>query len=905
MTAALLWKEYRQQRTIWLAIPILAIVLLSIIAVSLSDTSGYRLFQDPKLRTIFTVVVCTLTIAHGLVTGALLLAGELDDGTLTFLDNLTGRRTGVWQRKCIAGILLTLSQSMMLAAVAICLGFGREQLVIALPLLSLSALAWGLLGGAVCSTVVTAVLTAIVGMAAGWLLSIFSISMLMTIGLEAVPAIGAGYASWRVFCRNDLSRQPTRPLVRDKLKTMVPAQWRVMSWLVWRQGRWVLIGGMIGSLVLGFIVNFEPLVLWPVGTLLIGLACGLTAFAPDQFERNKFLGAQRFPPGRYWTAKILLWGGAGAVFTLVAWVIPTVLLGIVSLGWELGGAYESYRSGRLGNPSQWLEIWMGHFYNPRNSSAVALLALWPLYGFCIGQFFGQLARRPVIAVILAAVTAPLLAALWVPSLLIGGLPTWQVLVIPVVLLISTRFTQRPWQAGRVLDRLPLLGIGGAAVFMVLALASCLWYRAVQVPDLGEPFDTKAFLASFPTPKEYQAGPLIRKAARDSMQQFNREYGGWSQFSKYVVPALASGWPAQDEKLGQVLDLMFDGEWVKESSKAAELPLGLVEDPRNVGILEFAYNPRADHEFVPLAQLFAVRALQLHAQGKAADALNHLETALGVSRQLRNFASDSLLGAGVMAERSALAALFIMLEKGLSKEELKDAQALLQRHAAAVPDPVNSTKAAYLVLRNHPQNTIEGRHLGEKLQSIAVLVPWEKERQSRILRAMALVAIRTTEQLDLGKPLNRLRSVRFADVLPPKDGPGSSLNSKQWSDFAEQTGVHGWWWEMERPFGLGAQSLTDVRATELIVALMRYQGDHGSPPQKLQDLVPAYLATLPTEPIIGGDFEYRVAMRLERIPSAINALIPERETDLILMPGQAVLSSRVKENALYPVPLANK
>ena len=117
--------------------------------------------------------------------------------------------------------------------------------------LGLSALAWGLLGGALCSTVVTAILTAIVGMAGSWLLSIFSLNMLMTVGLEAVPAIGAGYASWRVFCRNDLAREPSPPRFMPMLHRALPDQWRVFVWLVLRQGRWVLVGGVAGAVLLG------------------------------------------------------------------------------------------------------------------------------------------------------------------------------------------------------------------------------------------------------------------------------------------------------------------------------------------------------------------------------------------------------------------------------------------------------------------------------------------------------------------------------------------------------------------------------------------------------------------------------------------------------------------------------
>ena len=48
-----------------------------------------------------------------------------------------------------------------------------------------------------------------------------------------------------------------------------------------------------------------------------------------------------------------------------------------------------------------------------------------------------------------------------------------------------------------------------------------------------------------------------------------------------------------------------------------------------------------------------------------------------------------------------------------------------------------------------------------------------------------------------------------------------------------------------------------RVAFLAVALTRYQLDHGIPPAKLADLVPAYIDALPTDPLYVAPFHYEL------------------------------------------------
>jgi hypothetical protein len=931
MTAALLWKEYRQQRLIWLAIAVLAILLVVSLAGMLGHTSGLQVFQERNVRGVLNAVLFSLAVAYGLVCGSLLLAGETDDGTLTFLDGLSARRDSLWEKKSFAGMLLVLSQGLVLSALALGLGFADWATALAFPVLCLQSLAWGLLGGALCRTVLMAVLSGVAMIAASWLLAVFSLNRQTALVLESVPALIAAYASRRVFCRNDVARRYVQqPQTRTKPLLPYFTDLHVLGWLMIRQARWPLIAAMVGTLLLALTINMGALVLWPLGTLSLGLVCGLAAFVPDQKDHNKFLGAQRFPAGKLWLAKTTFFGICCALLTGMAWVIPTVILPYASVVWQIGGVYEVRHYNNVGNARYWLGmIWMKGWPLNQSVNPILLLALWPIYGYSYGLLFGQLARRPVIALIFSYFLAFLFAMLWLPSLFIGGVPAWQIALIPVLLLVTSRLSMRPWLAGRLGEARPLMGFGGVAILLVIAQASCLWYRAVEVPDVGEPFDVTAFVASLPTPEKNEAGLLIRRAAIGLKKRteelenkfavpflddlpFDRTNG--ELFKKLALGQLARdvisrGWPKNDNKFIYILDMQFQGDWVLEAEKAARLPLGMVVDPRQIGSLQ--PNPFSFDQSESLGRSFCLRALQTQAQGDASGALKHVETALGLSRQMRNFATNQLLEQGTSVETFALMTLYQWMEKlGPNREELKSALAMLQRHEAALPDLSNSIKADYLVLRD--RISPHGVHVpfGYQIRYVANLVPWEKERQIRIARASAAGILRLSQLpdfgvVDLGKsPKGREAETWFG--LPPAQGPGSDLSVREWGQFLDQASSNYSSWGLAVPRLIAARSLRYLRAMQVVTAVCLYQADHdGKPPSNVEELVPAYLSEIPRDPFSGGAFFYRIEGIGPRF-SEPTTVFPERE-QLSPIEGQAVvfLPAGFGGSVSYLVPIWQK
>ena len=101
------------------------------------------------------------------------------------------------------------------------------------------------------------------------------------------------------------------------------------------------------------------------------------------------------------------------------------------------------------------------------------------------------------------------------------------------------------------------------------------------------------------------------------------------------------------------------------------------------------------------------------------------------------------------------------------------------------------------------------------------------------------------------------------------------------------------WSFDGPLSFAVTSRREVHAAQLVTALALYQVDHGNPPAKLEDIVPAYLAELPVNPSAGGPFVYRIFAG-EKIHSRFG-----QSSTLAL--GQAYTVNANNPPLAYPVP----
>ena len=178
MMLTLAWKEFREHRSIWLTMVVMTALLGPALGKVIIASGGTHALIWVHLA------IVGLAATYGLVCGSMMLAGEDEAGTLTFLDIFLGRRGLLWLAKFAIGIVLVLGQAFTVAFLLFLLkqvapswglhliGIGRRGLpmmppamigdsnhamwFLVLPVLTLEAFAWGLLGSAFSRRVLSA-----------------------------------------------------------------------------------------------------------------------------------------------------------------------------------------------------------------------------------------------------------------------------------------------------------------------------------------------------------------------------------------------------------------------------------------------------------------------------------------------------------------------------------------------------------------------------------------------------------------------------------------------------------------------------------------------------------------------------------------------------------------------------
>jgi hypothetical protein len=559
--------------------------------------------------------------------------------------------------------------------------------------------------------------------------------------------------------------------------------------------------------------------------------------------------------------------------------------------------------------------------------------LWLVTGFCIGQFTGMFSRKNIVAIWIALVLTLGVTTVWIPSFAGGELHAWQAFATPFLLLVATRLSIGRWRNGQLAQRRALLFCGWGLLGLI-CLAVCVWFRIAEIPDVGEPFNVQRFRQNLSSLEKDEASRAIRQAMQEFMAT-EKELREWRQVPKatyihsveagdiftavaggsgpagmmpfaaaYLVAskerpirhgpielppeipggimgrrlimyhALQKGWRGNERVLEKPLDIFFEKPWSKHLQEAVRLPA------------DAFLHPGADHEQERFnceiaVESLAVRALQLQARGQNEAALEHLISALRLSRHMRSNVTMRSYLWGLTAEAAALNGIQRWLE-GLAPDEklIRRAFEELRLHEATLPPFDDCLKVDYVniltafnkaEIQSSPLDlenwVVMGDSIFEPRTQLALIwqTPWERKRFERImnllfggwLRASRADYTQIPEQHfeDSNSPDSAARSW-IGDWFPPQDGPGSSLTAEQLAHFM-------FLWPVR---GLGAEARNRdrpgwacwLRAVRLIVALALYQIDENKPALTLDALIPKYLSELPLDPYSGEPFHYRVS-----------------------------------------------
>lgn len=879
MIHVLLWKEYREQRAVWLTLLLVGAAALFGMAQLMAPSP--TLSFHPVNESVISVAVL-LVWTYGMVCGAMLLAGERESATLIFLDVLPVRRVQLWAVKGLVGLLFLLGYAVALFGFALAAGAVETALeaagmLAAMVVMGGVGLIWGLFFSARGSNVLNTIALAIVGQIAAWiaanllaavLLFLWAMGMFWLFGpgvsggdagqfivgfalvLMVVLTLAALAGSAGIFSRPD--RQRRLPAVQAatprRTKRLLWASWGRMFWLSYVQMRRMVLGMMFFALALGFLLPAAGPVVWPALTLLIGVLCGVTVFGDEQMQGSfRFLGDQRFPLGRVWLVKLSMrW--ALAVFAAFLLMLPSLILTLFQHAQEGSSQHR---------PPFFSEVMHSALVGTVVPSWL-YLSIWLTYGFTVAHLCGLLFRKSLVAGVVSLGWGSMLVCVWIPSLVGIGLHFWQVAGVPLILLAAARLLMPVWAADRLATRSTIVKMGGVVAAVVLWTAGGMWYRVAEVPDVPDQFDMPAFVAAIPPLEKNDAGQTIR-SSHVHMETLRKAL--WAKtINNPAVPnvpmgdptlerqaqaVLEHGWPAGKFELGDWLDQQFADADLQKSlcslACIADLPLGVVENPKD---LTFDARLGKWQDTTTFDRLLIARGLQLQARGDRETFVDYLRTGLALSRNMQHLAPLDLVLIGRRSEIIWLIAFDRWLENlegpaDAVEESLKQVQAILLQHEEQLPKEADMAKAEYLIALNSlemtPRKVLElqfdlqpnkGDELVQaELETASLLwrFPWEHERHLRILRVMF--------QGDQ-------RERRAAD-----EWGGRALTSFRM---------------LERFQTRGRRFIADLHAGQIKVALRRYQARTGKLPATLKELVPDYLPAVPSDPFDGNSFRYRVS-----------------------------------------------
>jgi ABC-type transport system involved in multi-copper enzyme maturation permease subunit len=857
MIRSLVWKEYRELRLAWLGITGVGGVLLMVLGRWMS-TGSYMAREAAGGYLVAGGLM--LSWCFGVVSGAMLLAGEREDGTLSFLDTLPAYRGRLWLGKGVAALGWIVAQAAVMLPLlvvldAITTATAAAAVLAGLVTMGLVGLAWGMFSSARHETVLRAIVraTGMQVLVAGllglvlvlaWALagspsraSVVVVPAIFLVG-AAVATVAATAGSVRTFGLTD--RQRRLPSRSEQQAAVIPA----LLWLTRRQeARFAVVVWTLS--VLGGVGLFvSPITVWPLLTLLIGVVCGVRAFAGGGGSR--VLVAQlRLPAGRLWLVRVTTCIGialAACVLALVPLVVPVH-----------GPSLLGLAAGQDNRPLL-TRLFLDHLLDGLVEPE-AFLPMWVLHGLAAGLVCGLIIRRAALACVSAVLVGAAAVAIWLPSLVGGGLHWWQYLGFPAGMLLASRLLVPAWASGepRWLSRPAALAVG-----LVVAAAwtgAGLWYRVAEVPTVPDTLDIPGFVTSLPGVRANETGRRVREAleALERRNAFVRPdvstrplfADGTSpimreRFDAQLEQVLQRGWPRGEPELVGWLQQMFDPAWTTALVQAAERPPAMVVDPR---LLTARFPIQVSLGARLAGALLAVHGLWQQSMGDDTALPADLRTGLALVRNLRHRAPTFVLFSAESVETSVFGGLDRWLDRlGSSPRPLRQALSVLTHHESQPqPDFLDFVRSDALIALN-------GLHAPE------VLLP-ALNRDPDIRRDVNAVGFAAVALAWLHASWELARQERLLHWLAQRDGatsvPAAFRSPMLAFSFGGDAQVMQKWDRLQT---------TRRRAALLTVALRLYEAEHGKSAAALDPLVPQYLAAVPTDPYdaAGRPFRYRLS-----------------------------------------------
>jgi ABC-type transport system involved in multi-copper enzyme maturation permease subunit len=591
MIRAMLWKEFREQGLIALTLLVLGTGILVAAAV-LGDPPSAASGPTDIVRALGAGRLATLMLAvtAGMVCGGALFAAERESGTIGFLESLPASRWEVWRAKLVAGTVLAVAQVGVVLAVAWVLGAAPADFAARVAVYAALAFVWGAYGSTVSRTTLGSVGVAIPCAILATFVFLIPIVLLFPAPGTNLPRsegeflflalmVGVPLAmSALAFTRQDRDRASEEvrpaawaagrggaiPLVAKPAPAPPPRRGgarfglKALLWLAAKQVAWTAVVLSAFAVMFGLMMltpGLKPFLMWPSLALAAGVLAGATVFSDEQSSGSaRFWGDWRLPAGRMWAVKVAV-HLALALWLVFLLILPLVIRAQLAPGGPItrGQSFLSSVFGTL-------------LFDELERQSWKVVFLPALYGFAAGHLCGMLFKKVVVAVGVAALLGGTTAALWVPSLLGGGVLHWQVWLPPLAALAVARGLVRPWASNRLATRGPIVTLAAGCAGVLLLQAGGLAYRVLEVPSKADADADQAFVAELPLLDENKVGRDMRSAgeryarlATASAARFDaRPHTGGRQLriDEQLDTVGVSGWPNDDANLGAFLTELY-------------------------------------------------------------------------------------------------------------------------------------------------------------------------------------------------------------------------------------------------------------------------------------------------------------------------------------------------------------
>jgi hypothetical protein len=860
----LMWKEYRLQRSFWIAMAVLAMMLMFYVW-------EFQRQRPAECAEVWFSLALGIPIFYGLGCASTAFAGEHDAETFEFQRSLPVRGLKVFWGKiaftaastAVMVVFLLIISIMMAGEYGLSLGEILSGAAYGSAIICLFT-AWGaffsllikrpLLSAVVAVSVATICLSLVLGRFPRVVHSDYSITLIIG-GISFVIALVDYWLGRQWFFEMSRRKISIKILINSKAVAkpetladylVAPNRWNMilrLGWYHWRESAWMLIVIAVMMVPLALIA----LVIWDRSrpgrysflenqpdwrvnvtlVLILALAMpplvGAFTFLGDQRRRYyRFFAERGIGPRTVWLSRLWPWLVMGpCIFALMALLITPIFL---AWPWD---------------NTQW---WRAH---PGISPLLWRLLAYVVLSICAGQLCSMFFRSGILAGLFGLILGAILGC-WVGLMWLWDINwLWSIAPIPLVLLFATWLRASDWVLERDKPRFWLRPALALVVPAIILLSAVPLYRAYQIPVVDPGFSIDEFTRPL-SPEEQATFDLFEKAATlidpkilaDMEKQRNdspAENVNGEQEQETVYHDSTIPEPLTKQQI----------DWVENNPKVIQVLIEASKGPRRI------YSYPAQQNFflrAAITDLVVDSARMLESEGRLDEALERYMAAIRISRQLEE---------DFLEHRVCYYLPFWATRPKQTPERVKNALRQFKELTADQHVYDRPIKSHYM---GHMELLTKGFESGQGAVYLPVWsiiwehLPWERARAIRLLNLLTHDQLEAVQKAEMD-----LKDGRYVDILQ------GSRKYYSWEGYS---------WEPEYALHqavnvpplhytkFSEELIKDYallenhrRATLILLALQVYKLDRGTYPKTLDELAGTYLDRLPIDPYSVEPYRY--------------------------------------------------